>query len=492
MVSMYYFQEIRALLAQGKNKSEIARQLRLSRTTVRKYASSNSPPCYKSRSTTTREDPLAGYYERITSLLETAPKLTASEVFEWLVERGYEGSERTVQRRFKLQRDQTPKERDFDQIYEPGEQAQFDFKESLELPFASGIQLVHLHVSTLPFSDHYGVKAYPGKNYECFMDGVHSFFESIGGMTKNIRFDNLSPVVAEVLTGGGRKYTKKFTEATQHYGFGLLPCSPGRGNEKGDVEREIRTLSRRFLNFVAVERIVFKDFAQLNDELSKFTAKRQSEEAKAKLKIEQGHLHPLPRRDEDVICRSGEARATDFGTVNLMKSTYSVPDEVIGVLCWVVPGPYDVKIYRNDTRTLVATHPRQKEGDHSILLEHCLRGLLRKPRAMIRWAHRAILFPSTECHRFYRRLKAQDEYHAEREYLRTINLVQQVPMAEILTAMQLVLETDQVGFESVKELLLTDRRPENIIEMKQINQSPIVPNLGAYDELIPKTGGGRP
>ncbi len=111
---------------------------------------------------------------------------------------------------------------------------------------------------------------------------------------------------------------------------------------------------------------------------------------------------------------------------------------------------------------------------------------------MIRWAHRAILFPSSECHRFYRQLKAQDEYHAEREYLRTINLVQQVPMAEILTAMQLVLETDQVSFESVRELLFTDRRPENVIEMKQINQSPIVPNLGAYDELIPKTGGGRP
>lgn len=31
------------------------------------------------------------------------------------------------------------------------------------------------------------------------MDGVHSFFEGLGGRTKNIRIDNLSACVARVL-----------------------------------------------------------------------------------------------------------------------------------------------------------------------------------------------------------------------------------------------------------------------------------------------------
>ena len=39
------------------------------------------------------------------------------------------------------------------------------------------------------------------------MDGVHSFFEVIGGLTENIRFDNLSPVVKKVLKGDARLYT---------------------------------------------------------------------------------------------------------------------------------------------------------------------------------------------------------------------------------------------------------------------------------------------
>ncbi len=491
MVSMHKFQRIRVLLQEGKSFTEIASEVGLSRTTVRKYARSNSPPKYKGRTKASREDPLIGFYESIEALLKAAPKLSASEVFEWLVARGYQGSERTVQRRFRLKRSEQPKERDFEQCYDPGEQCQFDFKESLELPFESGPQKVHLHVSTLPYSDLTVAKAYPNKNYECFMDGVQSFFEAIGGMTKNIRFDNLSPVVAKVLDGGGRIYTKKFNEATKHYGFGLLPCSPGRGNEKGDVERDIRTLTRRFLNHVAVEQIVFKGFSDLNERLQSFLKSRQSEATKEKFKSEKPHLLPVPTRDEDVLCRSEECRASDLGTVTIMKSTYSIPDEVIGELCWVVPGPYEVRIYRKNPRRIVTTHPRKNECEHSILLEHCLRGLLRKPRAMVRWAHRELLFPTEVQKRFYQRLKQHDELGAEREFLKTINLVQHVPMAELVTAMGLVLETDDISFDSVKELLCIARRPENVIAIaEKMNQEPIKPNLQDYDQLVPKVGGG--
>ncbi len=491
MVSMYSFQNIRVLKAAGKNFTQIAEELGLNRSTVRKYAKSNTPPKYKPRKVPSREDPLAPHYEDMERLLERAPKLSASEMFEWLVERGYKGSERTVQRKFKVKRDSKPKERDFEQVYEPGEQSQFDFKESLELPFKGGPLKVNLHVGTLPFSDYVSVKAYPNKNYECFMDGVQSFFETIGGMTKNIRFDNLSPVVKKILPEGGRLYTNKFSAAAKHYGFGLLPCSPGRGNEKGDVERDIQTITRRFLNHVAVEGLVFKDFEELNSELLKFCQRRRSEETRTQFAIESKALLPCPERDEDVLTRCEEVRATDLGTINIMRSIYSVPDEAIGVLCWVVPGPYELKIYRNDTRAHIATHPRKPEKEHSILIEHCLRGLLRKPRAMIRWAHREILFPAPELNAFYNRLRHQDSSGAEREFLRTVNLVQQIPMPEIIAAVGLVLEMSSVSFEAVKELLLVERRPGKILALSERhNQQPIVPNLGAYDELIPKVGGG--
>lgn len=487
MVSMHIFQKIRLGVSQGKSLSELARELGKSRSTISKYAKSNSPPRYKEREGATRIDEFAPYLDEVKKLLERTPKVSATEVYEWLVERGFGGSERTVQRRLKSFKDAAPKERFFEQHYEPGEQAQFDFKESVSLPFAAGIREVHLHISTLPFSNLCVAKAYPQKNYECFMDGVQSFFEEIGGMPKNIRFDNLSPVVVKIYPDGRRKYTQAFSKAHEHYGFGLLPCSPGRGNEKGDVERDIQTFSRRFLNHTKMENLIFRDFENLNEVLRAFLKKREKAETQKLFFEESNHLRPLPLRDENILCRSESLRAGEYGTIRILKSTYSVPDEVIGRECWVVPGPYEVRIYLQASRRLVATHPRQPDGSHSVVLEHVLRSLLRKPRAMVRWAHREILFPDPVLATFYEKLKSQNELGAEREFLKTINLVQQISFGEIVAAVSLVLETTEISFDSVKDLLFTERRPSNVIDLcHRFEQVPISPDLQVYNQLIPK------
>lgn len=491
MISMNMFQKIRLGVSQGKSFTEMARELKKSRTTISKYAKSNSPPKYKERERSTKADDFAPFVNDVKVLLMKAPELTATEVFEWLVEKGFKGSERTVQRRLKAFRDKAPKERYFEQLYEPAEQSQFDFKERLAIPFADGIKEIYLHFGTLPFSNFCVVRAYPHKNYECFMDGVQSFFERLGGVTKNIRFDNLSPVVTKILPNNERQYTKCFSRAHEHYGFGLLPCSPGRGNEKGDVERDIQTFSRRFMNHIKMQELVFKDFASLNDVLNEFSKKRQSEETKKLFVEERLHLLPLPARDEDVLCRSEKVRASEFGTVRIFKSAYSVPDEVIGLECWVVPGPYEVKIFREPKRELVATHPRKPDGENSVILEHVLKSLLRKPRAMVRWAHREILFPDPVLREFYRRLKLQSEIGAEGEFLKTINLVQQSSFNEVLAAINLVLETNDVNFSEVKDLLFTERRPVNVIAISEkFNQVPLSPDLELYNQLIPNAGKG--
>jgi transposase len=264
LVSRYMFEKIRELNKQGLSGAAIARTLEINPKTVAKYLRSNTPPKYKVRSQSTREDLFSDFAPRVKIWLERTPTLSEREVFELLLVEGYKGSERTINRKIKALREQKVAERFFDQEYTPGEQAQFDFKEKVELPFLDGNKIVHLHFGTLPFSDTCVVKAYPFKNYECFMDGVHSFFETIGGMTENIRFDNLSPVVKDILKDGGRLYTDAFKRAHAHYGFGLLPCRPAKGSDKGDVERDIRTFAIRIKNRISHEGKVFQDFNDLN------------------------------------------------------------------------------------------------------------------------------------------------------------------------------------------------------------------------------------
>jgi len=491
MVSFYMFQEIRKLKAQGLSQAAIARQLGLDPKTVAKYIRSNAPPRYRPRVGSTCIDAFKGFEEKVELWLKRTPELTDREVFELLVPEGYRGSERTLNRRMRRQRGLKPKERFFEQSYEPGEQSQFDFKERVELPFIDGPRIAHLHFGTLPYSGTCHVRGYPFKNYECYMDGVHSFFEKIGGMTDKIRFDNLSPCVKKVLEGSNRLYTDDFKRAIAYYDFKCLPCAPGKGNEKGDVERDIRTFASRIKNRISHERLVFRDWEHLNHWLAEYMLEREKEESRVKLREEQATFDPLPPREEGILCQIQDGPASGHGTIRVSKSAYSVPDSMIGEPCHTVIGAYDVRISRIGPRgadASVVIHPRLPDGESSILLAHVLPSLVRKPHAMVRWAHRAVLFPAPVCEKFYARLQKIEGYAAEREYLRSVNLVQHTSFSEIIAGMELVLETPSLTlFDDLRTLLLGERRPASVIDItSRLNQSPLKPRLSSYDSLIPK------
>ena len=492
MISMNRFQQIREGLNQGETISALAKRLKLNRKTIRRYKNSNAPPRYKKRTQSTKEDPFSSFEAEVLSKLKSVPDLTGSEIFELISDDGYSGSERTIQRRLKKLKESKPKERFFEQEYTPGEQAQFDFKEKILVPFVSGEKTIHLHFGTLPYSNTCLVKAYPFKNYECFIDGIHSFFSKLGGRTKNIRIDNLSPCVKRVLEGSRREYTDSFNKAIEYYGFGVLPCAPGKGSDKGDVERDIRSHANRFLRYVKLNKLVFRDFNHLNDVLESYIERREKASVK-ELKVEEKKfLEKLQDEKQDITCKIESMKAGQFGTVRIGKATYSVPDEAIGLECRVVAGAYSVDVYRGPT--LVATHPRQPEEGNGILLGHVLRSILRKPQAMVRWRHKEILFPNPIFNKYYARLTKITDFpgQAETQYLKSINLIQHTTLAEIACAMELVLERDSMNlYEELRDLLLLERRPNNIfafVDSEGFKQKPIEPDLEKYNQFIPNKG----
>lgn len=488
MVSDYMFQKVRKLKAAGKSIRQIAKELGIDRKTVGKYLESNAPPKYGPRRSNNKPDAFAPFEGLAGQLLEVEKDLTAAEIFVAAREAGYVGSERTVERRVAEIKGRRPKERFFEQEYQPGEQSQFDFKEKVTLPFVDGERLVHLHFGTLPFSDYFAIKGYGLKTFEAFMDGIHSFFEGCGGMTENIRFDNLSPCVRKVLKGSERLYTPAFERATNYYGFGLLPCAPAKGSDKGDVEREIRTHARRLLNLVKISGKTFHDFADLNQWLAAYCLKYRPEKVSALFTEESRTLKPLPPRDEEILCKVEVVPGSKLGTVNIAKAAYSIPDEMIGLPCRVVASAYEVKVYRAGGKgELVCKHARASEGSKgSIALGHVLPSLLRKPGAMVRWAFRDILFPTPVFTRFYDYLKRVAPESPEREYLRCINLIQYTTLGEIGAGMELVLEAkSQTPFEHLKELLLPGgHRPKAAVSVVT-DQIPLSPKLSTYDSLIP-------
>jgi transposase len=253
MIIMKEFCKIRALARDGVNKSEIARRLHIDRKTVAKYLRENNPPSYAKRQSPTRKDPLLPFEKIIAYWHSSVSDLTGRDIYEKLVLEGYKGSERSVYRRLKHLRASEDKERFFQQSYEAGEQCQFDFKEKVILPFRDGDMAVHLHFGTLPHSGFFFISAWRFKTYEAFAEGAHRFFIQAGGIPRNVRIDNLSPCVAKVLKGDNRIYTSHYNRFMEYYGFETLPCRPGVGSDKGDVEREIRTHTARIVRRCKLE-----------------------------------------------------------------------------------------------------------------------------------------------------------------------------------------------------------------------------------------------
>ena len=90
--------------------------------------------------------------------------------------------------------------------------------------------------------------------------------------------------------------------------------------------------------------------------------------------------------------------------------------------------------------------------------------------------------------KFYKGLQSLDSSNAERDYLRSINLVLHCPLNEIIAGMELVLEAGGKNpFEDLRELLFTERRPCDVVSISErYGMQPIKPELTKYDELIPK------
>ena len=487
MVTNYMFEKIKELSKKGMSNRAIARELGKDARTIGKYVSSHSAPKYKKRVKESRLNPMASFDEQTRTMLKSVEELTAFEIFMVLKDHNYSGSLRTVQRRIATIKGERPKERFFEQEYEPGEQTQIDFKECVTLPFIDGERLIHLHFATLPFSDHFGIRGYSNRTYECLMDGNHHFFESIGGITENLRFDNMAPIVKKILRGTERIYTEAFLKAQDYYGFGALPCAPGKGSEKGDVEREIRTQAGRIQRAIKLSGKIFRDFDDLNKWLADYSKRFQTEKSQKLLAIEREHLKPLLPYSAEIIGRVTITKPLKHGLVRIKNATYSVPDKMIGVECRVVQGPYAVNIFRlGGAQDLIATHPLKQENESSVLLEHVLPSLVRKPGAMVRWPHRGILFPNEVFKRFYAKLQKIYPDSAEREFLRTINLIQYTSLSEIEAGIELVLGASApCSFDEMRRIILGDgHRPVDPNDPR-IAQIPLKPELSIYDSLIP-------
>lgn len=248
--------DIMRLKEQGLSKRAIAKRLGISRDTVSKYWNTANlelrQPCYSGRAQLI--DP---YRDYITSRLENYPDLSAKRLYEEIKKKGFKGSERTVRRY--VQKIRPAKHREYKPFETlPGEQAQVDWGHFGNIVIQGKRYKLYAFVFTLCWSRVSYVEFVIRLDMASFLTSLHRALEYIGGVPREILFDNAKVVVSERV-GNIVRFSEDLLHLALAYGFTPRACWTYDAETKGKVESQVKYVRRGF--FYARE---FKDLLDLN------------------------------------------------------------------------------------------------------------------------------------------------------------------------------------------------------------------------------------
>ncbi len=237
----------------GKSIREIARDLKVSRNTVRKVLRSGATSFEYMRVVQPRPKLGAwhGDLDRMLSDNETRAareRLTLIRVFEELRGLGYQGSYDAVRRyakKWRVERGAATAEAYVPLSFAPGEAYQFDWSHEVVLINGTTVTVKVAHVR-LCHSRMLFVRAYPRETQEMVFDAhVRAFAFFKGTCTRGI-YDNMKTAVDSVFVGKDRQYNRRFLRMCSHYLVDPVACTPAAGWEKGQVENQVGVVRERF------------------------------------------------------------------------------------------------------------------------------------------------------------------------------------------------------------------------------------------------------
>jgi transposase len=366
-------------LRSGESERRIARDMGLSRTTVRKYRERAEPHGYLRPDQPLPDDatlrtafgpgprprPAAStvepYQEVVQRLVDQGVEMTA--IFQRLRDNhGYTGSYSAVRRYVHRVNPHLP-----DAVVRvhtaPGEELQVDFGSVGPLydPVQGCRRPAYVFVATLCYSRHQYAELVFDQKTPTWIALHRRAFDSFGGVPKRVVPDNLKPAVLQALVHDpvlGEAYRRM----ALHYGFLISPTEPGRPEHKGKVENGVHYVQR---NFMAGQEFV--DSLVANQHLKVWITdvagtRVHGTTHQAPLKLfneyERAALLPLPA-EPFTLCEVKPVKVHPDCHVTVAGSFYSVPYRHIGQTLEAYLSERVVEIYQGTT--LVATHVRCTE-----------------------------------------------------------------------------------------------------------------------------------
>ena len=243
-------------------------------------------------------------------------------------------------------------------------------------------------VIDFPYSNGGFIQLHYGENMECLLESMKAIFEHIGGVPTEIWFDNTTTIVKQIIYGGGREITERFTRFQEHYRFVPYFCNPNAGNEKGGVESKVKYTRKNLM--VPVPR--FLSLSQYNQELldrcdkdtERVHYRHKTETIADRFETDRKALLPLPEKGFDAAFYT-KVPTDGWGKFKLHngKHIYSASPGQAGNEVWVKLTADHVFVM-DLKQQLIVTHRRLYGDEEQESMEWLpyLQYIARKPRSL--------------------------------------------------------------------------------------------------------------
>lgn len=297
-------------------------------------------------------------------------QLTHEQIHQRITAAGHDIGRTTLSAYIKLKRDKK-KEAFISQEYDLGERLEYDFGD-VKLIIGGILGTYHMAVFGAPASKSRWAYLYDNMKKEVFMDSHVRFFEMLGGVHKEIVYDNMKNVVTRFIGRNEKELNTDLVKMSLYYGFNVNVTNCFRGNEKGFVESSVKKLQRQ----VFAERYEFDSIQQAEDYLHK----RLKQLNKDSL-IEEEKKHLLPSKPMLELGRMVELKVDKYSFIQIENNYYSVPEHLVGHRVKAKIYLKEVLVYSNSR--LVATH-KKVDGYQKAQVDiyHYLETLEKKPGAL--------------------------------------------------------------------------------------------------------------
>jgi transposase len=374
---------IHELSGQGFGSKRIARELRVSRNTVRRYLAGASVGFQERPAARRLDGPTLAQVRR---LYHTVAEGNAVVIQQELATQGVQVELRTLQRAVAELR-QEERARILATVrFEtpPGQQIQIDFGEKV-IPIAGQPVKVYLMTAVLGYSRRLFCRAFLAQRQDDWLEGLDGAFQHFGGLTEQVLCDNASPLVTS--------HNRQSGEVVWNPGFeafcrdrGLTPkaCRPRRARTKGKIERGVG-----YVKHNALAGRSFASFEDLQFHLSSWMVKvtdlriHGTTLERPILRFERDEraaLRPLPARRLAVRTRRLTRRVSADCFVDVDTVRYSAPHRCVRETVEVVVKEHEVEIWLRGRR--IAHHMRCYEPHAWVRDRSHFEGLFRSEEAI--------------------------------------------------------------------------------------------------------------